>query len=94
MEEAVAHGWLKESDVTQTVLNNFLSRRGRSFYRVDKHPVNASRPGKRIIVEKGDEIIPSSVKSEDGDVEIVPFRSGQSVWSLSWSDYDLPPGLY
>ena len=65
-------------DITQEVLEGFLGRIGRAFYRAED-----SR-NERIILKKQEECIVDVVKRDDGNVEVVPFRRGQKTWSLSW----------
>lgn len=81
LEEAVAKGWIKESEITEETLNKFLSRCGRSFYRLNQSDAQAS---KSIVLEKKRQVIPSRVGSADGTIEIVPFRSEEHVWSTEW----------
>jgi dihydroorotase len=74
-EEAIERGVVKESQITKEVLENFLGGHGRKFYGVEP-----SR--ERIVLRKGKEVINESFKGEG--VEVVPFRRGQSTWSVEW----------
>ncbi|KAK7737944.1 dihydroorotase [Cytospora paraplurivora] len=75
LEEAVARGDIEDSQVTQELLEGFLSGFGRRFYGVEE-------PKERIVVEKKGEVIAESFKG-DG-LEVVPFRKGKDTWSVRW----------
>jgi dihydroorotase len=79
LEEAIQRGTIKEEDVTQEQLENFLSRFGRQFYKLPETK-------NRIILERTGERIPESIKSEDGSVEVTLSRGGADVFSLRWSE--------
>lgn len=64
-------------EVTEEKLRGFLSDFGRAFYRAPK------ATGKIVLERKGEKI-DEVIKSSKGDVEVVPFRAGEDVWSLSW----------
>jgi dihydroorotase len=74
-EEAIARGVIKESDVTQEILEGFLGGHGRKFYGIDESK-------ERIILRKGKEVVQESFSGEG--VEVVPFRKGLSTWSVEW----------
>lgn len=76
LQEGIARGVLADADVTQEKLEGFLSRNGRTFYKLPQ-------TGKRIVLEKK-EVIATSVKSEDGSVEVGNSRHGDEVFSLRW----------
>jgi dihydroorotase len=76
LELAVEKGLLKEEQVTQEILENFLSTFGRAFYRVE-NPGN-----ERIVLEKKGEKI-ADVFQKEG-VELAPFRAGAETWSVRW----------
>lgn len=78
MEEGVRLGYVKNEEVTKDVLVDFLSKRGRRFYGLPE-----ATSGRKIVVEKKDEVIPDQLKSSNG-VEVVPFRTGVRCWSLRW----------
>lgn len=67
---------LSEGDVTENVLKNFLREYGRMFYGV------ASSTKERIILRRGSEIVQESFKGNG--VEVIPFRRGQTTWSIEW----------
>jgi len=54
----------------------FLGGHGRKFYGI------ADSSNDRIVLRKGGAVIQESFKG-DG-VEVVPFRRGQSTWSIEW----------
>jgi dihydroorotase len=69
---------ITEADVTQEKLAAFLSRFGRQFYKLPEVS------GKKIVLEKKGEKIPTSVLSEDGSFEVGISRVGAEVYSLRW----------
>lgn len=81
LEEAIARGILQEDQVTQDQLEQFLSRSGRKFYKL---PDPATQGGARIVLARRGELIPKSIKSVEGDVEIGLSKSQSPVLSLSW----------
>ncbi|KAG5823188.1 hypothetical protein H9Q74_006724 [Fusarium xylarioides] len=79
LEEAIDRGVISEADVTQEILENFLSRNGRRFYKLPE------TSGKKIILErKGDKIL-TSIKSADSKTEVGISRHGAEVFSLTWA---------
>ena len=79
LEEAIENGIIKEEDVTQERLEQFLGGFGRQFYRLPN-----TLKGNRIILERKGEKIPESIKSEDGSIEVALSRGGENVFSLRW----------
>jgi dihydroorotase len=78
LEEAIERGVITEADVTQEKLEGFLSRFGRQFYELPE----VSQ--KKIVLERKGEKIPTSVLSEDGNIEVGISRVGAEVFSLRW----------
>ncbi|KAJ9142353.1 Dihydroorotase [Pleurostoma richardsiae] len=81
LEEATERGLIKEEEVSQERLEQFLSRSGRRFYKLPD-PVAEGSP--RILLERKGETIPTSIKSTDGTVEIGLSRPAAPVFSLRW----------
>ena len=81
LEEGIERGVLKEDEVTQDQLEQFLSRSGRRFYRLPD-PTTEGPP--RILLERKGETIPKCIKSSDVSLEIGLSRSMAPVFSLSW----------
>ncbi|MCJ1244146.1 hypothetical protein MMC30_001344 [Trapelia coarctata] len=81
VEEAVKNGWI-EGEVTQEVLEGFLSGYGRKFYEIDDVTSTGGKP--RIVLERKGERISEDVRSADGSIEVVPFRSGEETLSVRW----------
>ncbi|KAF7128574.1 hypothetical protein CNMCM5793_003362 [Aspergillus hiratsukae] len=77
LEEGVERGVIANEDITQEKLENFLSVYGRRFYKLPEAK-------ERIVLERKGEVIPESVKSEDGSVEVALSRGGDVVFSLMW----------
>lgn len=81
LEEGVIHGWIKEEDLTVEAIEGFLSGHGRAFYKL---PPSSESSSARIKLEKNGETIPEVIRSQDGNIEVVPFRRGNEVLSVSW----------
>ena len=78
LEVAVQKGMLQDSDVSEEALKGFLGEFGRKFHKApDPH-------GERVIIRNGGAQVDSILRSSDGSVEVVPFRRGQTVWSVEW----------
>ncbi|KAL5691812.1 hypothetical protein EMGR_006504 [Emarellia grisea] len=77
LEEGVERGVIANEDITPEKLANFLSGYGRRFYKLPEAT-------ERIVLERKGEVIPDSVKSEDGSVEVALSRGGEKVFSLTW----------
>lgn len=75
LEEAIERGDIKDEDVTEDMLRGFLGEWGRRFYDVEKSQ-------KKIVLKKGKEVIPESVKT--AGVEVVLFRHGDTTWTVEW----------
>ncbi|KAL8750266.1 MAG: hypothetical protein Q9199_007179 [Rusavskia elegans] len=83
LKQAIENGWISNHKITQETLEGFLSTYGKRFYKIDQ----LSDPSRRCIrLKKSDETIPKSIVSSDGKIEVVPFRRGEQVMSLSWID--------
>ena len=83
LEEGVRQGWIGKEDIKREALEGFLSNYGRDFYKISN--VKGAANGKRRIrLERRGERVPESIKSADGQLEVVPFRRGQEIMSLSW----------
>jgi dihydroorotase len=79
IEEAIERGVVKEEDVTQERLEQFLGSFGRQFYKLPN-----TAKGKRIVLERRGARIPESIKSRDGSIEVALSRGGDNIFSLSW----------
>ena len=77
LEEGVERGVIANEDITPEKLANFLSGYGRRFYKLPEAT-------ERIVLERKGEVIPESVKSEEGSVEVALSRGGEKVFSLTW----------
>ncbi|KAL8934285.1 MAG: hypothetical protein Q9216_005984 [Gyalolechia sp. 2 TL-2023] len=92
LEHALRQGWISQDQVTQEALEGFLSKYGRVFYNIGDANDEASYKPQIRLTRRG-ETIPKSIKSSDGQIEVVPFRSGQEVMSLKEHD-PMRPRLY
>ncbi|KAL8816382.1 MAG: hypothetical protein Q9223_004596 [Gallowayella weberi] len=81
LKYAVDQGWISNHKITQKALEGFLSTYGRKFYEIFD-PNESEKP--RLRLERSNETIPNSTVSTDGTIEVVPFRRGENVVSLSW----------
>ncbi|KAI9764288.1 MAG: hypothetical protein M1840_008579 [Geoglossum simile] len=79
IEEAIERGVVREENVTQERLEQFLGGFGRQFYKLPN-----TAKGNRILLERKGATIPESIKSKDGSIEVVLSRGGDSIFSLSW----------
>ncbi|KAI0811612.1 Dihydroorotase [Xylaria sp. FL0064] len=78
LEEATEKGIIDEKDVTQEHIAGFLSLNGRRFYKLQE----PSPTGPRVIMKKTGEMIPPSIRSADGTLEIGISRAGATVFSM------------
>ncbi|KAI0891110.1 amidohydrolase 2 [Annulohypoxylon nitens] len=78
LEEAIERGVITQEDVTQEKLEGFLSKFGRQFYQLPE----ASR---KITLERRGEKIPTSIRNEDGSIEVGISKAGADVFSLGWA---------
>ena len=76
LKKAVQRGVIREEDVTKEGLEGFFGGWGRTFYQVEEGK------GERVLLRKGGEKILDVLK--EGDVEVVPFRRGETTWSVEW----------
>lgn len=78
LERACENGVLKREEITQDILQGFLGGFGRAFYGLEEE--------KKEFIEthKADERIMDVLRSNNADVEVVPFRRGQKTWSITW----------
>lgn len=75
LEEAIERGDIKDEEVTESMLRGFLGEWGRRFYDVKSS-------GKKILLKRGKEVIPESVKA--AGLEVVLFRKGETTWTVEW----------
>lgn len=75
LEEAVARGDIKDEEITEEFLRGFLGEWGRKFYGIEK---SASK----IVLKKEGGLIAQSI--DGAGVSVIPFRQGESTWSLEW----------
>ena len=75
-------GWISK-DISREAIEGFLSHYGRAFYKIEQ-PKHEAKSYYSIRLERKGERIPQSIKSPDGSIEIVPFRRGEEVMTLTW----------
>lgn len=78
LEQGVETGVLKAEDITKEKLEGFLCSQGRDFYKIK------DERNERVVLSKSDVEIESSLRSEDGTVEVIPFRRGKLTWRVDW----------
>ena len=76
LEQAIERKVITEEEVTEEILTGFLGGYGRKFYGI------ADSSNEKIVLRKGSEVVQESFTG-DG-VEVIPFRRGQSTWSMEW----------
>jgi dihydroorotase len=76
LEQAIERKVITEEEVTEEILTGFLGGYGRNFYGI------SDSSNEKIVLRKGGEVIQESVTGMG--VEVVPFRRGQSTWSVEW----------
>lgn len=81
----MCQGWISKEDVTRGAVEGFLSHYGRAFYKISNLS-DTDAQKRRIRLERRGETIPRSISSSDGKLEVVPFRRGEDVMSLSWTN--------
>ena len=79
----MGQGWISQEDVTREAVEGFLSNYGRGFYQISD-PTDTEARKRRIRLERRGETIPMLISSSDGKLEVVPFRRGEEILSLSW----------
>lgn len=79
LEQAIEMGVLETSETTEEKLQGFLCKYGREFYGVP------DERKEQILLKKGDTTIPEILCSEDGNLEVVPFRRGKMTWDVTWA---------
>ncbi|KAL8713193.1 MAG: hypothetical protein Q9220_002714 [cf. Caloplaca sp. 1 TL-2023] len=78
LQRGVQMNILREDDVTLEMLRGFMSENGRSFYALPKES------GEVIELTRGNEKIVDILENHGGNVQVLPFRTGESVRSLKW----------
>ncbi|KAK3678908.1 dihydroorotase [Recurvomyces mirabilis] len=78
LEQAVLNGVLKAEDVTKKKLEGFLSKFGRDFYKVNDERQET------IVLHKPCGPVEDVLKSDDGALEVVPFRRAKMTWDLKF----------
>jgi len=78
LAQGVETGVLQGDDVTKEKLVGFLCEFGRAFYRVPDDRKET------IVLSKPADAIGDLLRSSDGAVEVVPFRSGKKTWKATW----------
>ena len=76
LEQAIERKVITEEEVTEEILAGFLGGYGRKFYGI------ADSSKEMIVLRKEGQVIQESFVGEG--VEVVPFRRGQTTWSVSW----------
>ncbi|KEZ42851.1 Dihydroorotase [Scedosporium apiospermum] len=80
LEEATERGVVKEEDVTQERLAQFLSLSGRKFYKL----LHGEGEVPRIKLERKASRIPTHIANEAGTLQVGLVRAETPIMSLSW----------
>ncbi|KAI7219451.1 Translation factor GUF1 [Hortaea werneckii] len=78
LEQGIETGVLAEEDVTKEKLQGFLCDFGRKFYKVQEERQD------KISLQRRKDVVEEVLRSEDGKVEVVPFRRGRMTWEAKW----------
>lgn len=78
LEQGVEAGVLSAEDIFEENLRGFLCDNGRNFYEVQDDR------NEKIVLRKSGVTIEKSLITEDGSLEVVPFRRGQLTWAVEW----------
>lgn len=78
LAKGVERGVIKEEEVTQEGLEGFFGKWGRKFYQVEEPK------GERVVLRRGGEKVLDVLSKEGFSVEVVPFRKGETTWSVEW----------
>ncbi|KAL5392751.1 hypothetical protein DPSP01_000451 [Paraphaeosphaeria sporulosa] len=78
LEKGVERGVIEEKEVSQEGLEGFLGRWGRKFYQVK------DERGEKVVLRKGQAKVVEVLEKEGVSVKIVPFRRGETTWSVEW----------
>lgn len=78
LEQAIEKGVLSSEDVTEEKLGGFLGQFGRKFYGAE------DEKGEKVVLRRDGVKIQDILTTENGKLEVVPFRRGQSTWSAEW----------
>ena len=78
LEAAVDGGILSKEDVTLESITGFLSGHGRAFYGLE------SSNDAKIELITDTETILDTLDNEDGSLQVVPFRRGEKIRTLTW----------
>ena len=81
LDKAVASGILTDEQITKEAVQGFLSDFGRHFYDSFNYRDQFIEIGDR---SKDSEVIPNVLRTDLGDLEVVPFRAGQRIWRCQW----------
>jgi len=76
-EQAIERKIISQDQVTVDVLKGFSGGWGRNFYGISDLSTET------IVLMNGTEVIQESFSGNG--VEVVPFRRGQSTWSVKWN---------
>ncbi|KAF2861285.1 Dihydroorotase [Piedraia hortae CBS 480.64] len=77
LAEAVRQRVVKEEEITEEGLANFLSGFGRRFYKLEEDK------GERIRLVDQIRVV-DVLRSKDDGLEVVLFKRGQMVWGVEW----------
>lgn len=79
LEKACEKNMLNEADVTMEKLQDFLGDFGRKYYKVE------DGRKERVVLRRGTSLVSQSIKSSNGNVEVVLFKRGEELnWSASF----------
>ncbi|KAF2271691.1 Dihydroorotase [Westerdykella ornata] len=78
LAKGVERGVVAKEKVTREVLEGFLGKWGRAFYKVQEPR------GETVVFTRGKARVGEVVRREGLGVEVVPFRRGEVTWGVEW----------
>ncbi len=77
LQRGVERGVMDKEDLTQEVLEGFFGAWGRKFYGV-------AEGKERIVMKRGGANVVHVLRQDGVNVEVVPFRKGETTWGVTW----------
>jgi hypothetical protein len=78
IEEGLRLGWIQEDENAVTeALREFLRNRGRKFYKLKES--SDEKHERKIVLEKMGRGFETVLRTKNGTIEVVNFRSGEEI---------------
>jgi len=83
--QLVAEAFDKVGMADKETLEGFCCTFGREFYKIKEKGLERENDGRRIVLKKGlGERVVKEIGTGGDDKVVVPFRTGEEVWTLEW----------